>query len=778
MQDRQLDFDGTNRPPAPGVFTDPAGVAAILWRGRRLFAACVLGCLAVAGVYLIQARRLYQATAKILVLDKGGTPLSAGGAEAVRLVRGAEDDIPTHAMLVSSPVVVRRAVEALGLSNLPSIDRTGGIDAAVREVTENLSVTRPDRQVKILQIAYRTRSAEEAVRVVKAIAESYKSFLEEVYAEGNGEVVVLMSRARDDLNREMKELERKYLEFRQQAPNLTGEGAGRPIVNQRIDEWGRAAREAMVRGVQLKAQLELGRELAGKGVGLWSIAYALDQVGGGEGNRLGPRTLGLGPAPPSDYLRMLSTEQQQYAERFGAQSTKVKEIQERLAEAQAGSREVRGRLEGAEVRDLLGSIDTTLKSIESMRAEIQRRFDQDMVLAKRAEIDQLTEQNLKNEMSRQRALFDSVVEQFKRATLVGDFSGIRSQVIEPPNALSRPVRPLVTMVLGMALAAGCVLGLGAALGAELVDPKVRSEAEVRRLWRLPVLGRLPYVAAAQAPPHAPVSLICQTMPRSPSAESYRVVRANLDLSRRNREARVVMVTGPHGGEGKSTVSVNLAVSLAQAGRRVLLIDADLRTPSLHKTFGLARGRGLVHLLRGLLPPDRVVQATSVKNLDLVASGPEVPNPAELLSAPGLAEALARFRETYETVILDAPALLPVADPSIIGAAADAIVLVLRVPATRRADAARAVEAVRGIGTPVLGVILNGSPADTVPWPWPPSVGPGDATVGAADPASSEIPHDPRMTFARGEDAGSPAYREPGRDAPRALTVSPTEAGRR
>ena len=403
-------------------------------------------------------------------------------------------------MLVSSPAVVRRAVESVGLNNLPSLDTAAGIDAVVREVTQNLAVTRPDRQGKILQITYRTRSTGEAVRVVKAIADSYKSFLKEVYVLGNSEVVVLMSRARDELNRELKELERKYLEFRQQSPNLTGDGAGRPVVNQRIDEWARAAREAMVRGVQLKAQLELGRELAAEGVGLWSIAYALDQVGGTEGGRLGPRTVGLGPAPPSDYFRLLSTEQQHLADRFGAQSTKVKEIQERLSESQARSRQARGRLEEIEVRDLLGSIEKSLKTLETMRVEIQQKFDQDMVQAKRAEIDQLTEQNLKNELARQRLLFDSVVEQFKRATLVGDFSGIRSQVIEPPNALPTPVRPLVTVVLGMALAAGCVLGTGAALGAELLDPKVRSAAEVRRLWRLPILGQLPLCDRGPAPP--------------------------------------------------------------------------------------------------------------------------------------------------------------------------------------------------------------------------------------------------------------------------------------
>ena len=201
------------------------------------------------------------------------------------------------------------------------------------------------------------------------------------------------------------------------------------------------------------------------------------------------------------------------------------------------------------------------------------------------------------------------------------------------------------------------------------------------------------------------------------------------------------------------------MTLAQAGRRVLLIDADLRSPELHKTLGLSRSRGLVHLLRGLLPPDRVVQATSVTNLDFVASGPEVPNPAELLSAPGLAEALARFREWYETVVIDAPALLPAADPSIVGAAADAVVLVVRVTETARADASRAAEALRGIGTPVLGVVINGSDPDAVPWPWPP---PGrDAPAGASDLAASEIPHDPRLTFARDADAVRLGSREPG-----------------
>lgn len=462
--------------------TDPAGVAAVLWRGRRVVAGCVIAGLLVAGLYLLQAKRLYQASAKLLVREHGGVPLGAAGGDAGRLVRGAEDDIPTHAALVGSPVVVRRAVESVGLNNLPSLGVTD-LDLAARAVAEELSITRPDRQAKILQIAYLARSKDEAVRVVRAVADSYQTFLDEVYAEGNGEVVVLMSRARDDLSRELKELEAKYLDFRQKSTHLTGGGGDvRPFVHQRVDEWDRAARESMVRAVRLKAQLELGREMARDGAGFWSIAHALDQLGG-TGDGPGLRTQATGPSAPSEYLRMLSGEQQRMAEKLGAQSTKVKEIEEQITLVQADARRSRGKLEEAEVHDLLGSVEKGLKSIKAMQTDIRARFDQDMTQAKAAEIDLLTDANFKSELERQRKLFDSVVEQLKRATLVGGYAGTRAQIVEAPNAVEKPVRPRVSLTLLMGLAAGMMLGLASALGIEWVDPRIRSAAEAwLRSW--------------------------------------------------------------------------------------------------------------------------------------------------------------------------------------------------------------------------------------------------------------------------------------------------------
>lgn len=191
------------------------------------------------------------------------------------------------------------------------------------------------------------------------------------------------------------------------------------------------------------------------------------------------------------------------------------------------------------------------------------------------------------------------------------------------------------------------------------------------------------------------------------AEAFRRVRNNVDLCRLDLHARVILVTSPMPGDGKSVTASNLAISLAQAGWRVLLIDADIRTPSLGRAFGRPHGPGLVHILRDLQPLGRVVQRTAIEKLDLVAAGPEVVDPSELLGSPRFRASLDEVRPAYDVVIIDSPPLLLATDPSIIGSAADGILLVVRAARTRREDAFDALEFLDGITTPVLGVVVNG-----------------------------------------------------------------------
>ena len=672
-----------------------------LVRGWRLIALAVVACLTVATLSLVATKRVYQARARLLVLQQGGRPLNVTNTDSGRSVEGPEDYIPTHAMIVRSPVVIGRALESIGFKGLPSLARA---EDPTQEAIARLSVSRPDRTAKVIQIDYQAGSREEATRVVGAVAESYRTFLEASYQKNNGEVVTLITRAREGLRAELERMEVKYLEFRRDHPVMTADESGRSFVARRLEQWDRSANEAMVKAVQIQSQLELGRDLEARGTSLWAIACAMNQLGGVPAD--GQVSLGAA-VPQSDYLRQLAQEQQQLSERFGPQYSKVRDLQDQIDRVQDRARDAKGRLDRADARDLLGAIERSLKGIETMRAGYVAKFDEDLSRAKAIEIDRLTEANLKGALERHRALFNTVVDQLKQAQLAGDYGSISAQTIEPPNALRNPVRPQVALTLMLALLAGCALGSGAAVVADRLDQRIRTPEELRQALEVSLLGLIPQLPADEAAASGAVGRISHALPRSPLAEAYKAARTNLEAIRRNRLAQVVLITSPQAGDGKSTTASNLAISVSQAGRRVLLIDADLRRPAQDRIHNLRRDRGLVHLLSAPLPLADSVQSSQITGLDLITAGPVPPNPAELLMSPRLGEILDEARRTYDLVLIDSSPLLAVTDPAVLGALVDGVLLVVRMSTTRHYDARRAVSILKAVGTPVLGTILNG-----------------------------------------------------------------------
>jgi capsular exopolysaccharide synthesis family protein len=264
----------------------------------------------------------------------------------------------------------------------------------------------------------------------------------------------------------------------------------------------------------------------------------------------------------------------------------------------------------------------------------------------------------------------------------------------------------MAIIILMALVAGCGLGGGAAYVVDLLDARIRTLSELRRVLDYYVIGLVPQLPSGQGELAGEVGLISHALPRSALSESYKSVRTNLEFLRRNGDVRVLLVTSPISGDGKSTTASNLAISLAHAGRKVLLIDGDLRRPSLHRIFALRRDSGLAQVLGDRLPLQRAIQPTLVENLDLIAAGPDVTNPAELLTSHRLGEVLDETRRMYDIVIFDSSPLLAVADPSILAVAADRVLLVVRVAATRRQDLDRIGELLATLGTPVIGTVVN------------------------------------------------------------------------
>lgn len=207
-----------------------------------------------------------------------------------------------------------------------------------------------------------------------------------------------------------------------------------------------------------------------------------------------------------------------------------------------------------------------------------------------------------------------------------------------------------------------------------------------------------------------MSLVTLSDPRSPVSEAYRTLRTNLQFYSLDKPIRTLVVTSPSVDEGKSTTVANLAVTMAQSGRRTILVDCDLRRPSLHALFDVSNNSGLTTMVLGEdeEPP---LQETAVPNLWLLPSGPKPPNPADLLGAKRMDQVIAALQDRAEIVLFDAPPVIAVTDAAVLGAKVDGVLLVVSAGKTRREHAERAKELLEKAHVRIVGVTLTNAPKD-------------------------------------------------------------------
>ncbi len=340
-----------------------------------------------------------------------------------------------------------------------------------------------------------------------------------------------------------------------------------------------------------------------------------------------------------------------------------------------------------------------------MRSDLQKKFEEDLGLSKKSEIALLQESNLKSNLERQRTLFNSVVDQLKQAQLVTDYDNVTTQTIAPINVAADQTMRMPILCLSVIMGLG--LGAGAAFVADLVEARVRTLTEIRKFVDLPLIGVIPFISEEQMTSVGAAGLLSHKKPRSSLAESYKTTRTNLEFLRRSRNAQVLMVASSLPGDGKTTTATNLAITLANTSRRILLIDGDLRKPSLHRIFEVPRPGGLADALLSLESTEQLVRSTFVPNLDLMTTGRDITNPAELLASERMGEILKELRSNYDMILIDSSPLLLVTDPSIIASVADGIILVVKISSTRRRDLDVTNDMLKSIGVPVFGMVVNG-----------------------------------------------------------------------
>jgi polysaccharide biosynthesis transport protein len=261
----------------------------------------------------------------------------------------------------------------------------------------------------------------------------------------------------------------------------------------------------------------------------------------------------------------------------------------------------------------------------------------------------------------------------------------------------------------LGLLVGILTGLLLIFAIEALDNTVKTPEAAEELIGAPLLGVLPLLSEARQQLTEDASerdLTVHKNPASLAAEACRSIRTNLMFISAQKEVQVFVVTSPGPRDGKTTAAISLAITMAQAGAHVLLIDTDMRKPRIHKSFGIKSAKGISTAIMGDDQPLDAIVHTEIPNLDVMPCGPLPPNPAELLHTERFRTILAQCRQAYDKVILDAPPTVPVTDPAIIGSLTDGVLLVLRAGHTTREAAMYARRHLGDAGARILGMVIN------------------------------------------------------------------------
>lgn len=374
-------------------------------------------------------------------------------------------------------------------------------------------------------------------------------------------------------------------------------------------------------------------------------------------------------------------------------------------------------------------------STQELASRVQASTDLDTVIINIA----VTDSSPVQAAAIAQAVADSLVEAIDNLEqpTTGGSSPVKLSIVRPAEAPTSPSAPNTKLNLALGLVIGLILGAIVAILRTLLDYRIRSEADLRRVTDAPLLGGITFDQDATKNP-----LLTQVHGQSPRAESFRQLRTNLQFANVSGNAKTLLITSSLPGEGKSTTAANLAISLAQAGQTVCLIDADLRRPMVDDYLGLERNAGLTTALVGSADINELLQPWGEDNLYVLTSGMIPPNPSELLGSNEMKSLIKRLEEVFDSVVIDAPPLLPVTDAAVLSQHVSGVAVVVGTQKVKLQELERALRSLEMVEATLIGVVLNRIPAKG-----PDSYGYGyySSSNGAAEasPKNGEVSLHPR-----------------------------------
>lgn len=733
------------RPPTPDSFDSVAATNAIapapgqvnffdVVRRRWFLILMLAGVGGLAG-YLYQTQRapIYQASCRVLVERKQNNlpfdVLTMMGAASSPM----DQLLLTHMEIIRSPMVLTEAAKDSRLASLSIFSGKGDIAGTI---LYGLTVNRPkarDNVVipNVLELAYRCEEQREAPIVLEAVLKAYQDYVNRTEMSSDTEMVTLLQKTQETLANQLKDAQTAYDEFAKKATDwarlrnvmlIRDEKGDYTSLDQQFllqtEQQLRALRTDEERNTSKIAKLEELKSKGGdiKGTVELMVARTLD-----SGFINSPDVVGMFDADVmklkmqenellgtlgEDHPRIkILRQQMKMWEEYGKK--KQEDMQQKLAarpkperknivEDYMGYLKLEGDTNRATQIGLLGIIKELKPKVE----EFIGYQEQD--------------KRLREVIRNKKDLFLVMVKRLEEIKLGRNEGSIKTQVMAPP-AQAGEVAGLIFRAILVGAVVGFMIGFGISYLAEVADKNFRTPEEVRQTLGVPIMAHIPPLPQIEKrdkskPKKLHKSLAAIHSSKSLAAEAFRGVRTGLYFSTKNESHKAIQITSPEPSDGKTTLASNLAIAIAQSGKRVLLIDADMRRPKVDKLFSLLNNQGLSSVLDGKTElDDSIVSIEDVPNLSILTSGPTPSNPSEQLTGERFAEMLETCKKHFDIVLIDTPPLLPVTDAAVVAPRVDGVILALKLAKNARIQAVRAMEILSNINCKVLGVVVNGKP---------------------------------------------------------------------
>jgi exopolysaccharide transport family protein len=553
---------------------------------------------------------------------------------------------------------------------------------------------------RIIEIRYRSPDKNIAANVVNTLANTYVEQNFKTRFESTMQASDWLSKQLVDLQIKVETSQEKLVKY-QKEHEILGIDEKQNITTAKLDELNRELTSAESARMEKESIYHLVQSGDSD-----SIAAAANVDGAARGSSANSALLEKLREQQAD----LKIQVAQLSTQFGPSYPKLAQLSSQLkevdAQIQSEMHKVAARLRG----DYLAAVQR-----ESM---LRSALEQQKQEANKLNESAIEYSLLKRDVDANRTLSEGLLEKLKEAGVTAGLRSNNFRIVDVARVPTAASGPNLLRNLGLALALGLSTGIGLAFLLEGMDNTIRTPEQAQIISALPSLGMIPLGSRstkelgsrqnlALTSSKEAVELVTQSRPRSQMAESYRALRTSLLLTFAGGPPKVILVTSALPEEGKTTTSVNSSIVLAQKGTRVLLIDADLRRPSIHKTLGMGPKVGLSNVLTGTATLQQaIIPSTILPDLFVLPAGTPPPNPAELLASTKMKNVLEELRKQYDHIVIDSPPTLSVTDAVVMSTSADAVVLVIRSGHTTKPALRRARDILLQVNARVCGVLVN------------------------------------------------------------------------